>query len=127
MRFYCDCKDHSLYEWLHLPINGHAGECRYYAVSLPFYEDYFKGQYVNLCDYEGKSVEKFFLDVIRKTKKQPHVRCRFKTQAHLTGTGGHSLGKGLSFFYSTNQDSTSQKIKRYIRQIMRYIFPWWWC
>lgn len=127
MQFYCDCKDHSLYEWLHLPINGHAGECRYYAVSLPFYEKHFKGQYANLCDYEGKSVENFFLQVIRKTKSLEGVNCRFKTQAHLTGNGGHTLGKGLSFFYSTNQDSASQKIKRAIRQLTRWLMPWWWC
>ena len=127
MMFYCDCKDHNLYDWLHLPINGHAGECRYYAVSLPFYNKYFRGTYTDLCDYEDKVVENLFLQVIRKTKSLSGVTCRFKRQAHLTGASGHSLGKGVSFFYSTDNDSFSQKVKRFIRQLMRWGLPWWWC
>lgn len=127
MKFYCDCKDHSLYDWLHLPINGHAGECRYYAVSLPFYNKYFRGRYLDLCDYEGNTVENLFLQVIRKTKSFRGVYCRFKLQAHLTGTGGHSLGNGLPFFYSTDNDFFSLKMKRIIRQWLRWILPCWWC
>ena len=46
----------------------------------------------------GVCVEQYFLDVIRKTKHLPGVKCRFRTQAHITGTGGHSLGKGWAFF-----------------------------
>lgn len=127
MRFYCDCKDHNVYEWLHLPINGHMGECRYYAVSLDFYDKYLRGKYKELDDSEGKIVENLFLRVIRETKHCPGVYCRFRTQAHLTGAGAHSIGKGFSFFYSTDNDSCSQKCKRCIRQMLRWIMPWWKC
>lgn len=127
MQFYGDCKDHKVYDWLHLPINGHAGECRYYATSVDFYNKNFKGKYKDLCDYEGKLVENLFLQVIRENKHNKDVHYRFRTQAHLTGSGGHSLGKGLSFFYSTNNDSVSQKCKRAIRQLLRWIIPWWLC
>ena len=126
IRLYQDCKDHKVYEWLHLPINGHAAECRYYAVGLDFYKQYIQGKYKMLNDYEGKNVEWFFLQVIREHKHEDGVYGRFRTQAHLTGAGGHSLGKGISFFYSTNNDSTTMKVKRGIRQLLRWVMPWWW-
>lgn len=127
MQFYGDCKDHNLYDWLRMPINGHAGECRYYAVSLVFWNKYFRNQYVNLDDFKGPLIENFFLDVMRRTKGVIGVNCRFETQAQFSGNGGHSLGDGLSFFYSTNNDSALMKFKRSLRQIVRWCFPWWWC
>lgn len=127
MQFYADCKDHKVYDWLHMPINGHAGECRYYAVSFKFWNEHFRGQYINLDDYIGPLIEDFFLQIMRKTKNQDGVCCRFRTQAVFSGNGGHSLGKGLSFFYSTNNDSVIMKFKRGLRQVIRWAFPWWWC
>lgn len=127
MQFYADCKDHKLYDWLHMPINGHAGECRYYAVSLTFWNKNFRNQYVKLDDFKGPLIEDFFLSVMRKTKNTEGVNCRFRTQARFSGNGGHSLGKGLSFFYSTNNDSSVLRFKRWLRQMLRWCFPWWWC
>lgn len=126
MQLYQDCKDHNVYEWLHLPINGHAAECRYYAVSLEFYDRNIRKKYKILNDFEGRSVEWFFLQVIREHRHEHGVYGRFRTQAHLTGAGGHSLGKGVSFFYSTDNDSTVMKVKRGIRQLLRWVMPWWW-
>lgn len=126
-RFYADCKDHNVYEWLHLPINGHAGECRYWAASVEFYKQELMGRYNELNDYEGRNVEWFFLQLIRRVKHERGVHIRFRTQAHLTGVGGHSLGKGLSFFYSTDNDSAIMKLKRGIRQLLRWLVPWWCC
>lgn len=127
MQFYGDCKDHNLYDWLHLPINGHAGECRYYAVSLDFWNKHFKSNYKKIDDYKGPLIEDFFLEVMRETKREIGVHCRYKTQAAFSGNGGHSLGKGLAFFYSTNNDSALMKFKRGLRQAIRWCFPWWWC
>lgn len=126
IRLYQDCKDHNVYEWLHLPINGHAADCRYFAISLDFYDKYIRGKYKLLNDYDGKCVEWLFLLVIREHKNESGVYGRFRTQAHFTGSGGHSLGNGNAFFYSTNNDSTIMKIKRNIRQVLRWIIPWWW-
>lgn len=127
MKFYCDCKDHNLYEWLHIPINGHAGECRYYAVSLDFYNTYFKDKYVLLGNGTFDAVESLFLTVIRQTKHQEGVHCRFRLQARLTGQGAHSLGKGPAFFYSTDNDSFALKTKMFVRQLLRWFFPFWKC
>lgn len=126
LQLYQDCKDHKVYERLHMPINGHAADCRYFAISLDFYDKYIRGKYKLLNDYENRNVEWFFLQVIRKHKKECGVYGRFRTQAHFTGSGGHSLGSGNAFFYSTNNDSTIMKVKRGIRQLLRWIMPWWW-
>lgn len=122
---YCDCKDHKVYEWLHMPINGHAGECRYYAVSMDFYNKYFRNSYVELDDSKGKNVEMLFLDVIRKTRHMEGVHDRFWTQAHITGQGGHSFGKKGGIFYSTNYNSPIMKFKMGLRQLLRWVIPFW--
>lgn len=122
---YCDCKDHKLYEWLHLPINGHAGECRYYAVSLSFYNQNFRGRYSELNDFEGKSVESLFLQVIRENRGKHGVHDRFWTQAYITGCGGHTLGNKKGLFYSTDYDSSVMKFKMGLRQVLRWLLPFW--
>ena len=65
------------------------------------------------------------LDVFRKTRGIPGCRDRFKTQARISGKGGHNLGKGWSFFYSTDNDSLALKIKCGLRQVLRWVMPWW--
>ena len=126
LRFYGDCKDHRVFDWLGMNINGHVGESRYYAVSVDFWNEHFRGHYTDMNDYEGRIVENLILDVIRKTKHEQGVHCRYRTQARFTGSGGHSLGSGSSFFHSTDNDSLVVKTKLGIRQLIRWGFPWAW-
>lgn len=95
-------------------------------MTLAFYEEYFRGRYVDMNDYDGRPVEAFLLQLVRKTKHLPTVHCRFRTQAHFTGSGGHSLGNGPAFFYSTNNDTAIMRFKRGLRQLFRWTMPWWW-
>lgn len=124
--FYGDCKDHKVFDWLGMNINGHVGESRYYAVSTDFWDQHFRGRYVDMNDYDGRIVENLILDVIRKTKHEHGVHCRYRTQARFTGSGGHSLGSGSSFFHSTDNDSLIVKTKLGIRQLIRWVLPWVW-
>lgn len=126
LRFYGDCKDHRAFDWLGIGINGHVGESRYYAVSVDFWNQHFRGRYVDMYDYDGRIVENLILDVIRKTKHEQGVHCRYRTQARFTGSGGHSLGAGSSFFHSTDNDSCIVRIKLGIRQLIRWVLPWVW-
>lgn len=126
LRFYGDCKDHPVFDWLGLNINGHVGESRYYAVSTDFWNQHFRGRYVEMNDYEGRIVENLILEVIRQTKHEQGVHCRYRTQAKFTGCGGHSLGSGSSFFHSTDNDSIVVKTKLGLRQIIRWALPWAW-
>lgn len=126
-RFLADCKDHKVYEWLHMPINGHAGECRYWYASVEFFESMMWPRYDELNDYPPHMylAEDLMLDVCRKTRGMAGCRDRFRTQARISGRGGHNLGKGWSFFYSTDNDSLALKIKCGLRQVLRWVMPWW--
>lgn len=127
LSFAADCKDHKVYEWLHIPINGHAGECRYWFASVEFFETMMWPRYNELNDYPPHIclAEDLMLDVCRKTRGVPGCRDRFRTQARISGKGGHNLGKGWSFFYSTDNDSLALKIKCGLRQVLRWCMPWW--
>ena len=125
VKLYCDCKDHKVYEWLHMPINGHAGECRYYAVGVSFYNEHLRGRFIELNDFEGRNVESLFLKIIRENRGKQGVRDRFWTQAYITGSGGHTLGKNGGFFYSTDYDSATMKFKMGLRQLFRWLLPFW--
>ena len=127
LSFAADCKDHKVYEWLHMPINGHVGECRYWFASVEFFENMMWTRYDELNDYPPNIclAEDLMLDVCRKTRGVPGCRDRFRTQARISGKGGHNLGKGWSFFYSTDNDSLALKIKCGLRQVLRWVMPWW--
>jgi len=129
LQFLADCKDHNVYQWLHLPINGHAGECRYWFASVSFFEDIMFPKLGLLNDY-GKSMflaEDAMLLVCRETRRTKGCRDRFRTQARISGKGGHDLGKGIGFFYSTDNDSFALRLKCALRQLLRYILPFWRC
>lgn len=127
LSFVADCKDHKVYEWLHLPINGHAGECRYWFASVEFFETMMWPRYNELNDYPPNIclAEDLMLDVCRRTRGMAGCRDRFRTQARISGKGGHNLGKGWSFFYSTDNDSLALKTKCFMRQLLRWCMPWW--
>lgn len=127
LQFLADCKDHNLYAWLHLPINGHAGECRYWYASVKFFNKMFVPKYHYLNDYSTPPIlaEDLMLRVCRETRGQYGCFDRFKTQARISGKGAHSLGKGWSFFYSTDNDSLTLRLKCAIRQCLRWVIPGW--
>lgn len=121
LQFYADVKDHKLFDWLHLPINGHWGECRYYAVSIDFWNKNMRGVYQYLDD-NGYSVESFFLDLVRKSKGLPGVLIHFRTQPIICGYGAFKTN-GI-FFINNNYGSFINRIKDFIRQLFRWIMPW---
>lgn len=128
LSFLADCKDHNIYEFLHMPINGHMGECRYWFASVDFFEQNMYPRYDELNDYDTPEKKKFLaedlmLDICRKFRNTAGCRDRFRTQARISGRGGHNLGKGWSFFYSTDNDSLALKTKCAIRQMLRWIVP----
>lgn len=130
LQFLADCKDHNVYEWLRMPINGHAGECRYFFASKDFFERMMAPRYCEMYDYDdGKRpmrlAEDLMLDVCRKSRGMKGCHDRFSTQARISGRGGHNLGKGSSFFYSTDNDSFALRVKCGLRQCLRWLMPWW--
>ena len=127
LSFLADCKDHRVYEWLRMPINGHAGECRYWFASREFFLTEMAPRYAEMNDYTDPPVlaEDLMLDVCRKTRGRKDCHDRFRTQARISGKGGNNLGSGSSFFYSTDNDSLPLRIKCGLRQLLRWLLPWW--
>lgn len=123
--FLADCKDHELYDFLHIPINGHVGECRYWFATVPFFQAEMLPMLGRMNDYTTPSylAEDAMLAVCRKVRNLDHCKDRFKTQALISGKGGHSLGKGPSFFYSTDNDSFALRFKCMVRQLFRWLIP----
>lgn len=127
MLFKADCKDHRIYELLHMPINGHAGECRYWFATNEFFEQRMWPKLEQMNDYSDPPIlaEDVMLQVCRETRGMTGCKDRFCTQARISGKGGHSLGNGSSFFYSTDNDSLALRTKCGIRQMLRWMMPWW--
>ena len=126
MQLYADCKDHNMYQWLHLPLDGHRGETRYYAVSLEYYDKHFRGRYKKVQG--SNTVEDLMLYNIRKHKGEQGVYGRFRTQPHISGLEGSYRqfnSRWMDFFDSKDNDSFVLTVKRYIRQVLRWTMPWW--
>lgn len=125
LSFLADCKDHEFYEWLGMPINGHMGECRYWFASSAFFEQIISPKCCQLNDYSTPRflAEDMMLIVCRETRGKRGCFDRFITQAQISGKGGHHLGNGLSFFYSTDNDSLALRLKCMLRQWLRWMFP----
>lgn len=124
-----DCKDHRVYEWLKMPINGHAGECRYFFCQASYFlHEVFPG-YGQMDDVAQPPflAEDLMLQVCRRARQRPGAYDRFRTQARISGRGGHQLGQGSAFFYSTDNDSPALRFKCALRQCLRWLLPWWKC
>ncbi len=126
LHFLADCKDHSLYEKLHIKVWGHVGECRYWFSDVGFFEKNIGSRYQWLDDYvtPTRLAEDLMLDVCRRTRGLDGCFDRFGTQAILSGTGGHYIEKGSKFFHSTDYDSWQLRLKCGLRQILRWVMPW---
>lgn len=127
LRFLADCKDHHLYEMFRLPINGHAGECRYWFSDIDIFRERILPALPMLHDYPPAPylAEDLMLRLCREVDGLSGCRVRFRTQARISGKGGHHLGKGWSFFYSTDNDSWILRLKCSLRQLLRWLFPNW--
>ncbi|MBR5890529.1 MAG: hypothetical protein IKZ18_00670, partial [Bacteroidaceae bacterium] len=101
------------------------GECRYWYATTKFFEQTITPKYHLLNDYSTPRflAEDMMLTVCREARKKRGCFDRFKTQARISGKGGHNLGKGISFFYSTDNDSLALRIKCMFRQLLRWLLP----
>lgn len=125
LHFLADCKDHSIYEKLHIRVWGHVGECRYWYADTQFFEQYIGSRYQWLNDYvfPTRLAEDLMLDVCRQTRGMAGCSDRFRTQAILSGVGGHNIEKGSTFFHSTNNDLWQMRLKCFLRQMLRWFLP----
>ena len=120
---FCDTKDHAVYDWMRIGWNGHAADTRFFIVTTAFYKRHFYGKYTALNDSEGRLVEGLFFDVIKQHRDNETIVSRFKVEPEPSGQAGH---RQISIIGTNDYSGWLAKSKRRIRQIGRWLFPWFW-
>ena len=120
---FCDNKDHRIYEWLHLGWTGHACDTRFFGVTLDFYQRHFHGRCAELDDSQNKLIEFMFFETARKAAQTETVVRRFKTEPEYAGKAGHVQ---TALLQVNNYSGAVAKAKRRIRQVGRWLAPWFW-
>ena len=120
-----DVIEHPLYDWLHLGWSGHGCRTIIYAVSFDFYMRHLYGHYTEIHGYEGGlwGAESLMRKVWEETKMLLGVYSRFKHEPHLSGFAG---AVNHAWITANNYDGLLAKIKRLVRQLVRYVMPWLW-
>lgn len=134
VEFYCDVKDHRIFDLLQLGWCGHSVDARLFAVNVPYYQQHIGCRYQELNDYSGHLLEGLlFQDVKRAygTGKNRFtgvvgngkIMARFSREPVFGGLEG-SMIDAVSF--SADQNSLKSKIKRLAGNGFRVFFPWIW-
>ena len=121
--FFCDNKDHKIYDWLHLGWNGHACDTRFFLVTVDFYKKYFYGRAEELDDSQDKLIEGMFFQVAKEYCKTEKIVRRFRTEPEYSGKAGHVQ---ISIIGVNNYSGRIAKTKRFIRRSCRKVIPWFW-
>lgn len=122
-KLYCDIKDHRLYDWLRLGWCGHSADVRIFACTVPFYQRNIAPRYGLCNDYDGRMLENVFFDMVKQSMLQDSIMVRFKREPHFGGIEGSNV-RAVSF--SKNQDSLKGRIKRFVGNAIRCLFPWFY-
>ena len=121
--FFCDNKDHRIYDWLHNGWTGHACDTRFFGVTLKFYRKHFFGRASELNDSKNCLIEFMFFETAKKAVKEHKVIRRFRTEPEYAGKAGHVQ---TALLQVNNYSGFVAKTKRRIRQLGRWIVPWFW-
>lgn len=120
---FCDNKDHCIYDWLRLGWTGHACDTRFFAVSLDFYKTYFYGRHGELDDSQNRLIEFMFFETAKRAVHEVPVVRRFKVEPEYAGKAGHVQ---TALLQVNDYSGIVAKSKRRIRQLGRWIAPWFW-
>lgn len=118
---YADIKDHCLYDWLHLGWCGHSFECRLFGVENDYYQRQIAPLYVECNDYTGALLENILFKCVKIGGGK--INLRFKREPHFGGVEGSDIN-AVSF--SKEQDSLKGKMKRFVGNVIRTFFPFFY-
>ena len=122
LNFAIDIIDHPLYDWLGLRWRSHAARTICYAVSIEFYKIHIHGMYTQIPKpYWG--AEELMMAVWQRSKNALGVYPRFKHEPIMSGYAG---GERKTWFMATNYGGGLYAVKRSIRQLARWFFPFLW-
>ncbi len=132
--FYCDVKDHCIFDMLHLGWCGHSADARLFAVKVSYYQKHIGCKYRELNDYDGHLLEGLLFQNVKQAYGKGRNRftgavadgkiiARFSREPVFGGMEG-SMIDAVSF--SADQNSLKNKIKRLIGNGFRLFLPWIW-
>ena len=121
--FFCDNKDHPIYDWLHNGWTGHACDTRFFGVTLDFYRKFFHGRAPELDDSQNRLIEFMYFETAKKAASECKIIRRFRTEPEYAGKAGHVQ---TALLQVNDYSGTVAKCKRRIRQLGRRIVPWLW-
>ena len=132
--FYCDVKDHCIFDMLHLGWCGHSADARLFAVKVSYYQKHIGCKYRELNDYDGHLLEGLLFQDVKQAygkgrnrftgaEKKKKIIARFSREPVFGGMEG-SMIDAVSF--SADQNSLKNKIKRLIGNGFRLFLPWIW-
>ena len=120
---FCDNKDHRVYDWLRLGWTGRACDTRFFGVSLDFYRKFFYGREEELDDSSNKLIEFMFFETVKAASSAYQVIRRFRTEPEYAGKAGHVQ---TALLQVNDYSGLVAKGKRRIRQMGRWLAPWFW-
>ena len=121
---FCDNKDHRIYDWLRNGWTGHACDTRFFGVALDFYKTHFHGRESELDDSRNRLIEFMFFETAKKAEAaSERVVRRFRTEPEYAGRAGHVQ---TALLQVNDYSGTVAKAKRRIRQLGRWLAPWFW-
>ena len=118
-KWYCDIKDHPIYDWLHLGWNGHAFDCRLFGVTNAFFLEKLFPLTEQCNDATGDLLEDVLFRAVKATEPSD-VILRFPREPHFGGMAGHYMN---CLSWSQNQDCTKEKFKRLLGNTIRTFLP----
>lgn len=121
--FFCDNKDHPIYDWLRNGWTGHACDTRFFGVTLDFYRNFFYGRVEELDDSQNRLIEFMFFETAKFAASEHKVIRRFHTEPEYAGKAGHVQ---TALLQVNDYSGMVAKTKRRIRQLGRWIVPWFW-
>ena len=120
---FCDNKDHRIYDWLRLGWTGHACDTRFFLVTLDFYNRHFRGRAAELDDSQNRLIEFMFFETARQAARECPVVRRFRTEPEYAGKAGHVQ---TALLQVNDYSGLVAKTKRRLRQLARWLTPWFW-
>lgn len=120
IKWYCDIKDHPIYDWLRLGWCGHAFECRLFGVTNAYFRERLVPLTGQCDDAAGELLEGVLFRAV-KAADPADVVTRFPREPHLGGVAGHVID---TIAWSCQQDCAKEKAKRLIGNFIRIFLPW---
>ena len=122
LAFYCDQKDHTLWERLGRHWNGHWGETRFFAFTLPFWQAHFQGK----AGRDTRVFEGFIYDLARTLYGRDDCRFRFRQEPFIHGLAGGNSVNLLGHHIPKQLEEPYMYLRAFGDTLLRRLFPRWW-